>query len=93
MARYYIKARRKNTDEKWSNWTHTNHYPTALKHVEHVRALGYDAKLTLTEAVKQLWEILEGHENKIELTEKILDAGFCLRKTPATTQTETERTE
>lgn len=79
MARYFIKAKRKDTDEKWTDWTHVDNYETALGHAEHIREVGYEGKVVPSEPVKKLWDILEGCENKVELTEKILDADFCVR--------------
>lgn len=79
MARYFIKAKRKNTNEKWTDWTAVDNYEEAVGHVEKVREIGYDAKLVPGSAVAKLWVILDEYENKTELTDKILDADFCLR--------------
>jgi hypothetical protein len=79
MARYYIQAKRKGSDEKWSEWTEINDYQEAIYQVEWVCEVGYDSKLVVSPAVQKLWDILDGFENKFELTDKILDAGFCLR--------------
>lgn len=75
--RYNIQAKRKNTDEPWSEWTSANHYCDAERHAVRVQRLGYDARIAPNKAVKKLWEILN---NDIELTDKILDAGFCLKE-------------
>lgn len=77
--KYYIQAKRKGTNEEWSEWTGAENYQRALEHVEYARKVGYDSRLVPSRAVKRLWDILEGVENKIELTEKIIDADFCLR--------------
>lgn len=79
MARYFIKAKRKNTNEKWTDWTNVDTYDEALRQVKHVFEVGFEGKLVPNSAVAKLWEILDEYENKVELTEQILDAGFCLR--------------
>jgi hypothetical protein len=76
MNRYNIQAKRKNSEE-WSEWTEVDEYGRALDHMERVKELGYDADLKVSSAVRKLWDILG--ENETELTDKILDAGFCLR--------------
>jgi hypothetical protein len=48
-----------------------------MGHLEHAKEVGYDSKLVPSEAVKRLWDILG--ENETELTDKILDADFCIR--------------
>lgn len=75
MNRYNIQAKRKNSEE-WSEWTEVDEYGRALDHMERVKELGYDADLKVSSAVAKLWELLN---NDTELTDKILDAGFCLR--------------
>lgn len=74
--RYRIKAKRKNTDEPYTDWTSVNDYKSAMKHVAHVREVGYDSKLCPCEDVKKLWYFLG--EKETALTDEILDAGFGL---------------
>lgn len=77
MARYYLEAKRKGSDEQWSEWTQADSYPQAVKHLEHIKELGYDGQLVPSKAVKKLWYLLG--EKETELTDEILDAGFALR--------------
>lgn len=76
MARYYIQAKRKVADEKFSEWTQVDSFPRAKEHLAHVRELGYDAQLVPSEEVKKLWYFLG--EKETALTDEILDAGFGL---------------
>ncbi len=77
MNRYNIKAKRKNVGEDWSEWTEVDEYGRALDHLEYVKSVGYDARLEVSSAVRKLWDILG--EDETELTDRILDEGFCLR--------------
>lgn len=36
---------RKNTDEKWTDWTLVDDYESAEKHAARIEALGYEAKI------------------------------------------------
>lgn len=45
MKRYVIFARRKG-EKRWSPWTDTNDVTQIEKHVNRIRELGYDAKVT-----------------------------------------------
>lgn len=74
--RYNVIAKRKNTRE-WSDWVKTNEYGKATEQLEKIEELGFDGKLKPSAAVKSLWAILG--KDQTELTDKILDEGFCLR--------------
>lgn len=43
--RYCVQAKRKNTDEKWTDWTLVDDYESAEKHAARIEALGYDAQI------------------------------------------------
>lgn len=43
--RYSVQAKRKNTDEKWTDWTAADDYEAAEKHAARIEALGYDAQI------------------------------------------------
>ncbi len=43
--RYSVQAKRKNTNEKWTDWTLVDDYDAAVKHAARVEALGYDAQI------------------------------------------------
>lgn len=43
--RYCVQAKRKNTDEKWTDWTLVDDYESAEKHAARIEALGYEAKI------------------------------------------------
>lgn len=45
MERYEIKAKRKDSNEPWTNWTKVNDYDRALHHVAHIEELGYEAMI------------------------------------------------
>ena len=74
--RYYVMAKRKNTDEEWTDWTSVNNYGDAQRHAEHVKELGYESRIEVDKSVTRLWAILG--EDQTELADKILDAGFDL---------------
>lgn len=76
MARYYIQAKRKLPDEKWSEWSQADNYPRAKEHLAHVSEVGYEGRLVPSEEVKKLWYFLGDKETA--LTDEILDAGFGL---------------
>lgn len=76
MKRYDIKAKRKDRNEDWTEWTQANNYSDAIRHVVHVEELGFKAKVVPNKEVKALWDILGKDET--EKTDAILDAGFRL---------------
>lgn len=43
--RYSIQAKRKNTNEAWTDWTNVDDYDAAVKHAARIEALGYDAQI------------------------------------------------
>lgn len=73
--RYTVQAKRRNTDEPWSDWTDTNNYRQAVNHACHVEEVGYLATIVVREKqVEELWDILGKNEH--EKVDAILDAGF-----------------
>ena len=75
--RYIVQAKRKNSNEKWSEWTNINNYREAVRHARHVDELGFDAKIVVKDkAVEELWAILGGSNQAVEQTDAILNAGF-----------------
>lgn len=76
-TRYSVQAKRKGTDEKWTEWTAVNDYYQAVKHSVHVANLGFDSNLVIKDgAVKKLWELLGAEGDVKKRTDAILDAGF-----------------
>ena len=43
--RYTVMAKRKNTDEPWTDWTNADDYESAVKHANRVEELGYSSKI------------------------------------------------
>lgn len=43
--RYSVQAKRKNTNEAWTDWTIVDDYDAAVKHAARIEALGYDAQI------------------------------------------------
>ena len=75
--RYCVKAKRKNTNEKWTEWTNVDNYSDAVRHACKVEEIGYAAKIVVKDkAVEELWAILGGSNRGVEQTDAILDAGF-----------------
>jgi hypothetical protein len=73
--RYVVQAKRRDTNEKWSDWTDTNNYRQAVNQARHVEEVGYLAKIVVKEKqVEELWDILGKNEH--EKADAILDAGF-----------------
>ena len=77
FKRYRIKAKRRGTDEKWTEWTDADSYAKAEDHAIYCEEVGYQAKIEMDDYVKELWDILGGnsYENIVK-TDAILDAGF-----------------
>lgn len=75
MKRYTIQAKRKGTNEKWSEWTNENYYDAAIKHVSHIEDdLGQCGRIVYNDdGIEELWGLLGGDK---ELADKILDAKF-----------------
>ena len=73
--RYTVQAKRRDSNEKWSDWTDTNSYQRAVHHACCVEEAGYLAKIVVREKqVEELWGILGKNEH--EKADAILDAGF-----------------
>lgn len=74
-GRYTVKAKRKDSDEPWTDWTDVNSYRDALKHSCRVEEAGYLAKIVVREKqVEELWKILG--ENNFDEADAVFDAGF-----------------
>lgn len=75
-GRYTVKAKRKDSDELWTDWTDVNNYQRAVEHSCYVEEAGYLAKIVVNEKqVEELLEILGKEE--YEKVDAVLDAGFC----------------
>lgn len=73
--RYTVVAKRRNTDEPWSDWTDCNNYQRAVQHACHVEELGYRAYIVVREKqIEELWDILGKFEH--EKADAVFDAGF-----------------
>ena len=49
VKRYKILARRKHTQEPWTNWTFADSYEEAVKHAKHIEESGYLARIVDTQ--------------------------------------------
>ena len=77
-TRYDVQAKRRDSNEKWSEWTKVNSYREALKHAKHIMELGYLPNIVVKDvAVQELWEILDKGNEVMDSADAILDAGFC----------------
>ena len=75
--RYVIKAKRRNENEPWSEWTAVDNYYRAMHHLVHVENVGYESKMIIREpAVEELWQLLSAEGDVKEKADAILDAGF-----------------
>lgn len=45
QKRYLVQAKRKGTNEMWTDWTIVDDYDAAVKHAEKVAELGYCAQI------------------------------------------------
>ena len=78
--RYCVRAKRRNTKEKWSEWTNVDNYRDAVRHACHVEELGYAAKIvTRDKVVDELRSIFGNSFESADYTDALLDAGFCKR--------------
>lgn len=76
-VRYSIKAKRRNENEPWTDWTAVDNYYRAMHHLVKCEYAGYDAKMVIKEpAVEELWKLLSADGDVKEKTDAILDAGF-----------------
>lgn len=76
--RYRIVARRKDTNEAWTEWAEADSYKKAEEHARYCESVGYTSRIAIDEAVGELWRILGGeNDDTADKTDEILDAGFC----------------
>lgn len=76
-TRYNVRAKRRDTDEKWSEWTKVNSFRDAEKQVAKAENAGYSAKIEVTDkSVEELWKILENTFDSKDGADAILNAGF-----------------
>lgn len=74
MARYKVMAKRKNTNERWTEWRDADTYNSAKEGTNHVERCGFVPKIFIKdEAVEKVWAILEGDGTTTEKTDAILD--------------------
>ena len=52
IKRYLVQAKRKNSNEPWTDWTMVNDYARAVQHAERVEKLGYCSKITEIRVLK-----------------------------------------
>jgi hypothetical protein len=45
IKRYNVQAKRKDTDEPWTDWTSVNDYQDALKHARYAKKVGYLSRI------------------------------------------------
>ena len=76
--RYDVQAKRRGTDEKWTEWTKVDNYQKAVNHACHAEEVGYLAKVVVQEKqIEELWDILG--KNEYEKADAVFDAGFRKR--------------
>ena len=77
VKRYSIQAKRKNTKERWSEWTNVNDYEDAVRHARHVEELGYAAKIVVKDkTVEELRSIIGNSYEPAYAADALLDEGF-----------------
>lgn len=75
--RYNVQAKRRNTTEKWTDWTDVDNYREAVNHACHVEELGYAARIVIKDkAVEELRDIFGNSFESAEIADAVLDAGF-----------------
>lgn len=74
--RYSVQAKRKNTNQEWTEWTSVDNYERAEYHAKKCEDAGYAARIIVDPQVEELWRILGGSNPAVEQTDVILDAGF-----------------
>lgn len=73
--RYIVQAKRRDTNEKWNDWTDTDNYQRALYHACRVEETGYLARIVVGDkSIEKLLDIVGRNEH--EKVDAILDAGF-----------------
>ena len=77
IKRYSIMAKRRDTNEEWTDWTEADTYEKAEEHARYCESVGYAAKVQADDALVELWGILGGksYENA-KTADAIYDAGF-----------------
>ena len=43
--RYSVQAKRKNTNEKWTDWAAADDYESAVRHANRAKELGYSSRI------------------------------------------------
>ncbi len=77
FKRYCVKAKRKNTNERWTEWTNVDNYREAVRHSCRVEELGYAAKIVVQDkAVEELRGIFGNSYESADYADAVLDAGF-----------------
>ena len=75
--RYDVQAKRRNSNEEWSEWTSVNNYRDAVNHACKVEELGYDANIVIKDkAVEELRGIFGNSFESADFADAVLDAGF-----------------
>ena len=80
FKRYDVRAKRKDTNEKWTEWTNVDNYRQAEKHACHAEELGFTTKIVVMDkAVEELRGIFGNSYESADYADAVLDAGFCKR--------------
>ena len=75
--RYSVQAKRKDTNEKWTEWTSVDNYLEAVRHACHVEEVGYAANIVVKDkAVEELRNIFGNSFESADYADAVLDAGF-----------------
>ncbi len=77
QTRYVVQAKRRNSNEEWSEWTSLNNYREAVRHACHAEELGYAANIAVKDrAVEELRGIFGNSFESAEFADAVLNAGF-----------------
>ena len=64
--RYRIQAKRKDTDEQWTEWTIVDDYDEAVKHFKQIEELGYSARIVDKSGIANVVKMLEEEYEKAQ---------------------------
>lgn len=77
IKRYSVMAKRKDTNEEWTDWTEADTYEKAEEHARYCESVGYAAKVQADDDLVELWLILGGKTpDNTKKADEIYDADF-----------------
>lgn len=75
--RYRIMAKRRDTNEEWTDWADADTYKKAEEHARYCESVGYAAMVQANDALVELWSILGGKSpDNTKKADEIYDADF-----------------